>query len=227
MRNVVSSTSGSFAMTDAPDKRSEDARKANKTPKRRDPWDIPNAPSPEAADESITTVYAAVGEALSAWERLEESLAQLFSIFIGLHSGSIAAERAYGSVTSFISRKGMIEQAAEVYFRDHPNAESQALFDDILELAEGFSARRNDIAHAKATSFLRRTDRKYIFLLWPAFYNSNKVNWRGTAKFVYNSAIITGFTSAFDEIAQKVRQLTRRIEDRHALEPAREAAERV
>jgi hypothetical protein len=78
-----------------------------------------------------------------------------FSIFIGLQSGSTAAERAYGSVNSFVSRRGMLEQAAEVYFRDHPDAKRQAVFDDIL-LAGGFSAHRNDIAHAKAMSFLRR-----------------------------------------------------------------------
>jgi hypothetical protein len=218
---------GFLAMTDSSNKRSAAARNAKKTPKRRDPWEIPEAPAPEAADENIAAVYAAVGAALSAWERMEESLAQLFSIFIGLHSGSIAAERAYGSVSSFVSRRVMIEQAAEVYFRDHPDAKSQAVFDDIVELAEGFYARRNDIAHAKAMSFLRQADGKFIFLLWPAFYNSNKVNWRGTAKFVYNSMMIAGFTNAFDEIAQKVRELTRQIEERHALERAPEAARPV
>jgi hypothetical protein len=223
---VPSSISGFLAMTHASDKDSA-AHKAKKTPRQPDPWDIPNAPTPERADEDIAAVYTAVGQALSAWERMEESLAQLFSIFIGLHSGSTAAERAYGSVTSFPSRKGMIEQAAEVYFRDHPDTEGQALFDEIIEFAGGFSARRNDIAHAKAMSFLRQTDGKFIFLLWPAFYNSNKVNWRGTAKFVYNSAIISRFVGAFDDIAQKVRQLTRRIEERHALERAPEGGQPV
>jgi hypothetical protein len=43
------------------------------------------------------------------------------------------------------------------------------MFDDIVEFAGGFSARQNDIAHAKAMSFLRQRDRKFIFLLGPAF----------------------------------------------------------
>jgi len=193
----------------------------------KQPWDIPEPPTPEAADTDINTVYAAVGEALSAWEHLEESLAQLFSIFIGLHSGSVAAERAYGSVTAFASRKGMLEQVAEVYFRHHPDTESQNLFKDIIEAAGNFSARRNDIAHAKVMSFLRPGDEKIIFLLWPAFYNSNKINWRGSAKFVYNSAIVSSFTGRFNDIQQTTRALIRTIEQRHDPMPAEECVQPV
>jgi hypothetical protein len=197
-------------------KRSAHARKAKKTPKPPRPWDIPPGPPPEAADKDIATVYTAVGEALSAWERMEERLASLFAIFIGLQGPSTAAERAYGSVMSFHTRKGMLEEAGTVYFRKHPDAESQALFGELIQFADGFCGRRNDIAHGKVMSFLRPGSREFIFLLWPAFYNSNKVNWRGTAKFVYNSAMIRRFAAAFDDIQNMADRLIHRIEERHA-----------
>ena len=76
-------------------------------------------------------------------------------------------------------------------------------------------------------SFLRPGDEKIIFLLWPAFYNSNKVNWRGTAKFVYNSTIISGFISSFNDIQQKTRALIRKIEERHDPTPAEERVQPI
>ena len=53
-----------------PEERSAHARKAKKTPKPPKPWDRP--PPPKEGDANSRTLYAAVGEALSRWERMEE-----------------------------------------------------------------------------------------------------------------------------------------------------------
>jgi hypothetical protein len=199
-----------------PEERSAHARKAKKAPQSPKPWDKP-AP-PETGDLDVRALYAAVGEALSEWERMEERLSVLFSILIGLDRPSEAASRAYGSILGFRQRREMIERAAEVYFDLHPDADLQKIFDDALEYAGGFASRRNDIAHGKVTSFFDR-DKNTVFLVWPPFYNSTKMTWTGTAAYVYNSTQVDKIRLGFDETHRRINEVIRRMEARHDPEP--------
>jgi hypothetical protein len=195
-----------------PEERSAHARAAKKTPKPPNPWDRPEAP--ETGDQDDLALYEAVGRALSTWERMEERLAVLFSFLIGLDVPSDAAARAYGSILAFQQRRVMLEQAAEVYFDLHPDAELQTLFDDALSYADGFAGRRNDIAHGMVMSFFD-PDRNIIFVMRPPFYNSTKVTWIGKAAYVYNAAQIDKFTLGFDEAHRRIDHLIRQIEAKH------------
>ena len=53
-------------------------------------WEV--LPTPKRGDKAAETTYAAVGDALTQWEKLEEELAELFSILVG------APELAQGAV---------------------------------------------------------------------------------------------------------------------------------
>jgi hypothetical protein len=72
-------------------------------PADRRPW-------PEVGDKSIEETYAAVGRALSNWERYEWVLSHLFSVIVS-DTESEAARRAYGAVRTFEGRIDMLEAA--------------------------------------------------------------------------------------------------------------------
>jgi hypothetical protein len=113
-------------------------------------WDIPDFPIKGDATEDVT--FASVGRALSRWEEFETRLASLFGVFMGTlidthETNARAAIRAYGSVASFRGKAEMLEQAAELWFDEHPSEELEKKLRDLLRLASRYAARRNDIAH--------------------------------------------------------------------------------
>ena len=194
------------------EKRSAHAKSAKKTPKATKPWDVPIFP--KHGDIDVQILYATVGHALTRWEAMEERLAHLFSILIGLHDPSEIAERAYGAVVTFRGRKEMIERAADLYFGLFPDATIKSMFDEAMLYAQGFAARRNEIAHGKVTSFLK-PDKTLEFLMQPPTYASNKIKWYGDINYLYNSAIINNLAVGFDFTFVRVDRLARAIAARH------------
>ena len=112
----------------------------------REPWQVPDPPAAGDPDSDIT--FCAVGKALSQWEWFEGNLSLAFSYLIGSGYGNLAAQRAYGSVLGFYGRAGMIERAAEVYFKYNRNSDLEFALDLLLiSSRDRLSGRRNDIAH--------------------------------------------------------------------------------
>jgi len=79
------------------------------------------APRADQGAKMEDEIYAAVGAALSAWEGVEEGLAEIFALFVGAPeagpaSGHEPAIRAYGAVNSFSSSLDMVSAAADCFF---------------------------------------------------------------------------------------------------------------
>src|SRR5580658_9138226 len=124
---------------------------ASKKPKEalfpNDYWERP-LPSTNG-DLDQTDLFAAIGQALTRWEMLEESLESLCMVFSGLadDAENIAAfRRLFGSIESSSGRRSAIVSAAEVYFwgRDKDNSKMSRL-NALLDNVSRASKRRDDI----------------------------------------------------------------------------------
>lgn len=117
------------------------------TPPKSNPWDRPRQ-LPAHGDLERDTTYLSVGRALSHWERFEAYLAMIYTETIGVRPGQdIPALRAYGAIISFSGRAEMVEEATKAFFFMRPNPGLHSRFDELVEMARGYSARRNDLAH--------------------------------------------------------------------------------
>jgi len=176
------------------------------------PWE---RPAPVAVgDADNNTTYAAVGRALSNWERLEGYLSLIFSAMVGPGEEPLAASRAYGSVASFIGRNEMLWAAAEAYLSLHPDALLQASLETILKEAKKASPRRNEIAHGIVQP-LMAMDRSITWALVPAYYATNKRNLDRSPKYAFSSIEIMGFGHKFNELADPTEQLLTDLYARH------------
>lgn len=118
--------------------------KKDAKPKEPKPWD--RRPWPESGDRNQEKLYAAVGRAISEWERYEAMLAFLFANFLGSHL-LLAGRRAYSAVRTFEGRTAMLRAASEAYFYGAPHPELLAKFKTLLTHATKFSEIRNEIVH--------------------------------------------------------------------------------
>jgi hypothetical protein len=80
------------------------------------PWDV--RPWPSVGDGDIEKLYAAVGRALSMWERSEYGLSYLFSTFCGAGTPIQArpAQNAYNAIRTFEGRTEMLAAASKTFF---------------------------------------------------------------------------------------------------------------
>jgi hypothetical protein len=170
------------------------------------PWDVP--PSPATGDPHEDAISLAVGRALTAWEFVEEQLAELFAIFVNADMADLEkapAVRAYGSVITARGRADMLEAAAEAYFLNKPNEQLQSRFDAILRSYRGFAGRRNDIAHGRGGQ--DSTNPAHGWYLYPGLYNTNKYPIGQPPKYLYSSAEINGFRAEFEGLYDEVVDL--------------------
>lgn len=192
------------------------------------PWDIP--PPPKKGDASKSTTYEAVGLALSNWEFFEFDLGLMFITLLRANEG-IAARRAYGSIITFRGRLEMIEAAAEAYFLVHRAPRVKADFRSLMNRAQKYGARRNEIAHGRVQEFkLERRKKSDGWALYPSHFNSNKMTLSGTRRrkvylhvharlavtqprYVYTSTEISAFAAHFRELADETSKLLGRVGD--------------
>jgi hypothetical protein len=134
-------------------------------------------------------LHIGVGDALSSWEFVETATSMLFEVMI--ESNTVAAGRAYGSITGARARADVLRQAGDVYFsirrhlsdkKDRAFAETvkhmEACFNAYVANYASASARRNDIAHGIATELSTVEDgRQSWFLVPPLYQSSRNVNW--------------------------------------------------
>jgi len=102
-----------------------------------------------AGARDYDAIFRAVGHALWRWETFEASLADLFTRLVRPRE-RVILERGYGSLASFKGRIDMVKAAMAAHLVVRPDPDLAKLFKDFAEMAEGFSARRNDIAHGWA-----------------------------------------------------------------------------
>jgi len=165
------------------------------------PWDYP--PWPERGDDDINTIFAAVGRAMTYWETVEEELANTFSILVGNRAAYPATEpaiRAYGTVISSIARTKMLSAAATAYFANDPDSPLAEEIRSIISHANGWAARRNDIAHGRVGRIQSRPG----YLLFPSLYNTKKHPVGAKPIYLFSSVEI-------NEIHGQFRQLQTRI----------------
>jgi len=170
-----------------------------------DPNDIWAMPAPVTkGDAELTTVWAAVGEALSYWEWVEGHLALVFNELVS-EKWSAPAHRAYGSIVAFKGRSDLIKSAGEIFFVMNLD---EALWDKLkatLNVLGRASPRRNDIAHGIAQPLTgRATDG---FALMPGFYATNRRDLAGIAKYAMSSAEIKRFGQQFYDLQAPVKEI--------------------
>ncbi|ESX88276.1 hypothetical protein [Mesorhizobium sp. LNJC403B00] len=138
------------------------------------PWDRP--PGPQTGDPDIETTYAAVGLVMSRWEEVELELCYLYAAFKG-QGDDISVLREYGSGAIFNARKAILQSKAETYFRASPSQTNEGNFCRLITACEGFSARRNDIAHGvvRLTVFGGKDQPSLTqYALGPSFYDPRR-----------------------------------------------------
>lgn len=102
----------------------------------------------KVGDQHPLGLFQAVGEALTAWEKLEAAQGHLFSTLVSSRAG--AALAAYGAITSSSERGVMILAAARSVFSPAPVLEE---IQNLIRHIGNLAARRNDIAHGAVTEF--------------------------------------------------------------------------
>ena len=187
------------------------------TPKAKHSYDVQAAP--EFGDDKEETTYAAVGRALTNWELFENQMSHLFSVLCGNVGPATAAARAYGAIQTFRGHKEMIEAAAEYYFLKHDGHEAlQKRLKDLLESANGFSARRNEIAHGYVGAYRSKAPHELTWVLRSGPHNTNKRRidvsprlkfFSSHSKYAYSSTEIDYYSEYFTDLevmAGRVRQ---------------------
>jgi hypothetical protein len=188
--------------------KSKNASKAKKTPKQRKPWDRPEPIEP--GDATPEPLYTAVGKALSNWEKIENQLANLFASFVGaqIKWRPAPAVRAYGTIVSFKSRAAMLDAAAKAYFHSRPKLGVDDRWRDLLRELEGFSDRRNDIAHGIVEALYRQENESKIeYFLMPGLYVSKKYPTDEPPAYWFTSAQVLQLAEQFSDLAASVRFL--------------------
>jgi hypothetical protein len=159
---------------------------ASKKPKEalfpNDYWERP-LPSTNG-DLDQTDLFAAIGQALTRWEMLEESLESLCMVFSGLadDAENIAAfRRLFGSIESSSGRRSAIVSAAEVYFwgRDKDNSKMSRL-NALLDIgaflipARYNSGRNKPFAEKITVEMVRENE--FPFQILSGLYRYNSIN---------------------------------------------------
>ena len=139
-------------------------------------------PKSKIGEPFAAVLYVGVWHALTNWEHVETSASLLFSQFTEF--GTIAADRAYGTIIGSRARHAAITQAMNVFF-DIRLQQYKKDRDIHRHISMGKSAcellltnyilaasRRNDIAHGIAFELsVVKSERRSWFLV-PATYNS-------------------------------------------------------
>jgi hypothetical protein len=161
-------------------------------------------------------LYAAVGRALSQWERLEAQLSLLFSAFVSGHN-SEAARRAYVAVRTFEGRADMLRAVSDAWFDSHPAVELQGDFKKVLSGISSFSPRRNDIAHGVVDFWAPNGAAEepeaaaFGWALYPTYASFKDRDVKNAPKYCYTSPEIGHFETEFRNLLDPIRSLTRSL----------------
>ena len=177
------------------------------------PWDP--RPWPTGGEKNADEIYAAVGRALSQWERYEGHLSVLFSAIVS-NSDNLPARRAYNAVRTFEARIEMLRRASEAYFAEKPTEWLQLLMKTVVTDGKNYVARRNEIAHGVVDHFQPfppTLPRELIqeFALYPSYANTPNRDLKDMPLYCYSKAELEYFELAFRIIATPPAQLAAQL----------------
>lgn len=192
-------------------------------------WDRPKTPA--KGDKRERNTFAAVGSALTEWERLEHQLGELFVALVSSRSNE--ARRAYSAVIVNSARLTMIAAATEVFFLHRTStdmADLQKRLTKLVNTVEQIAARRNEIAHGVVTFMLddKDGDAPPSFVLGPSFYAYRQRQLfavSGTTSMIglsplyqYSSAEIDELSNRFQILRQVATKITLAVRRQRHLE---------
>lgn len=196
----------------------------------RKPWD--RRPWPSKGDIERDTTHAAVGRALSNWERLEAFLAELFASLVSARDGA-AAKRAYVAVRTFEGRAEMMRAASTVFFHNFDDHDLMVKYKEILSRSTSLAPRRNDIAHAIVSHFWTKSSDGELktdyteYALYPSLASYKERELDGTPSYCMTSKEIEFFSDQFIELANQTRPVAHQVGVKHlSREASRIAQER-
>lgn len=178
-------------------------------------WARPSFSEVAVGDESVDTIYHAVGYALSQWETLENNIFNLYIIFCEVNNVTSiqAIRRSFGTFDSSSGRRKAIIEAAKVYFNEDVYQKGAAQpYREFFARHISASDLRNDIAHGVAYGFTVDSEEKGNFL-FPTQYNTGRNNnsWStvydgsdafSSEKYRYNSKTIYEIARKFGELTE-------------------------
>ena len=183
-----------------------------------DPWDRP--PIPKRGNRSDKTLFEALGRTLNAWEEIEISMSHLYAAFSVYDRFDGTATHAYGVPANFRDRMTLLQRAADLHFIAHPNQEVEGEFHRLMRFAEGYSARRNDIAHSRASQivwalpmpdtaaeFVEIRDREEWCLI-PPFFRAKKFTPDRRPTYAFTSRELNELGKVFWDIAHAFTNLS-------------------
>jgi hypothetical protein len=181
------------------------------------PWDRPRIP--KRGNKSDRSLFEALGRALNAWEEIEISMAHLYAEFTQSDRFEPEANLAYGEEANFNRRAAMLQRGAQEYFVRCPSQVVEGEFCRLMNLATGYSARRNDIAHSHVlpTHFIRIPDTSAEFLaleenpewwLVPPHFRANKFTSRRLPAYAFTSSELNEFRKTFWDLAHAFSNLS-------------------
>jgi hypothetical protein len=185
------------------------------------PWDKP--PYPKRGNRDQRVLYQAIGRALMIWEDVETAFAHLYSSFNGGDPFDLKFNRKYGESDSFVRRLAELRKSACAYFSKNCSQHAEGKFAEIVRYAEGYSQRRNEIAHGRARPIhwiLKPNSQETLLSLqerleWcviPAHFRETKFTPDNMPIYIYTSREIHKFADAFHEIIRETSNLNSMIQ---------------
>jgi hypothetical protein len=186
-----------------------------------DPFPWEDFTRPVRGDANVHRLYEHLGRAIAAWEHVEYQLSRLYSFFGGaLDSDELI--RAYGKGRIFSDRLSSLRKAANEWFTKSAHQGLEGDFDKICLYVEGFSTRRNEIAHAVVfpTDFLSffldsrngQTPKVRRWAVIPPYYLGRKhQETTNVPSFVYSTPQLRLLTSRFIRLARMIDAFLRAL----------------
>jgi hypothetical protein len=123
-------------------------------------------------DGESNLIYTSVGVALSQWEIVEWAFSKVFSAF--MEANQHAAERVYGALEGGMTKRTVLEQAAQAAFRQRQVAqEYREAWKKLKCHYHEANDRRNEIAHGQVVHVRNTPGMRPNYFLVPR-YNARK-----------------------------------------------------
>jgi hypothetical protein len=182
-------------------------------PKEPNPWD--RRPWPSIGDANEDALYAAIGRALSEWERYDGMLSFLYSSFVTVTPKLfLAARRSYSAVRTFEGRMEMLRAASQAYFSEYPNNAHQDEWKLILRNSMTYCERRNEIAHGAVDHYRPEPPKEPddrlagTYALFPSYATFRTRELDGTPTYCYATPDLEYFGQEFAKLRKPIAALS-------------------
>jgi len=159
-------------------------------------------------DKDPVATYAAVGFALSEWEKLEQALADIYAAVRGKPNDLEFMLLYANAGRTFTGRMCELESAASAHFVSSPSQEMEGSLGQVIADIRGLSNKRHRAAHGvvmpRVMEWSPDGEKGADFRLVPPFYAMHQLS-KPEVMFYYGSAEIHAFGLEFRQLAEKVR----------------------